>query len=314
MLFTRIVRSILMLPLLFQLGLGFYSIVSKQSRISKCVSLNANNNVEWKFDGLTQTDFMNYDECILVDEFDKIVGHNSKSTSHKFTSKNPFGLLHRAFSIFIFNENNELLLQKRALHKITFPDVWTNSCCSHPLYGYQPDEVDNNDNIENGSIPGIKYAAIRKLEQELGIKRGNININDIKYLTRLHYCADNNININNNNNNNNNNINDNNKSKFLSQVDENGESFEWGEHEIDYILFIKISTSTISFIPNPDEISEIKFVNQNELKSMLLSSSCKWSPWFRIIANNFLFKWWDDLHNIFTNNKHIDYKTIHKIL
>jgi isopentenyl-diphosphate delta-isomerase len=42
-------------------------------------------------------------------------------------------LLHRAFSVFLFDDQNRLLLQQRATEKITFPDMWTNSCCSHPL-------------------------------------------------------------------------------------------------------------------------------------------------------------------------------------
>jgi isopentenyl-diphosphate delta-isomerase len=43
------------------------------------------------------------------------------------------GLLHRAFSVFLFDSQNRLLLQQRASEKITFPDMWTNTCCSHPL-------------------------------------------------------------------------------------------------------------------------------------------------------------------------------------
>lgn len=43
------------------------------------------------------------------------------------------GLLHRAFSVFLFDSQNRLLLQQRATEKITFPDMWTNTCCSHPL-------------------------------------------------------------------------------------------------------------------------------------------------------------------------------------
>ena len=43
------------------------------------------------------------------------------------------GLLHRAFSVFLFDSENRLLLQQRASEKITFPNMWTNTCCSHPL-------------------------------------------------------------------------------------------------------------------------------------------------------------------------------------
>jgi isopentenyl-diphosphate delta-isomerase type 1 len=50
------------------------------------------------------------------------------------------GLLHRAFSVFLFNERGELLLQQRAAAKITFPGAWTNTCCSHMLH--TPDELE----------------------------------------------------------------------------------------------------------------------------------------------------------------------------
>lgn len=49
------------------------------------------------------------------------------------------GLLHRAFSVFLFDSQNRLLLQQRASEKITFPNMWTNTCCSHPLN--TPDEL-----------------------------------------------------------------------------------------------------------------------------------------------------------------------------
>jgi isopentenyl-diphosphate delta-isomerase type 1 len=43
-------------------------------------------------------------------------------------------MLHRAFSVFLFNTKGEVLMQQRASEKITFPDYWTNTCCSHPLH------------------------------------------------------------------------------------------------------------------------------------------------------------------------------------
>ena len=55
-----------------------------------------------------------------------------------FEDGQPRGQLHRAFSVFLFNSQNKLLLQQRAASKITFPKVWTNTCCSHPLHGYTP--------------------------------------------------------------------------------------------------------------------------------------------------------------------------------
>jgi isopentenyl-diphosphate delta-isomerase len=94
------------------------------------------------------------------------------------------GLLHRAFSVFLFNDNNELLLQQRATEKITFPDMWTNTCCSHPL------GIPGETGVElEESIAGVKNAAVRKLEHELGIKATQVPIENFKFLTRIHYKA-----------------------------------------------------------------------------------------------------------------------------
>eukprot|EP01130_Rhizamoeba_saxonica_P011827 TRINITY_DN4932_c0_g1_i1.p1 TRINITY_DN4932_c0_g1~~TRINITY_DN4932_c0_g1_i1.p1 ORF type:complete len:185 (+),score=46.02 TRINITY_DN4932_c0_g1_i1:274-828(+) len=90
------------------------------------------------------------------------------------------GMLHRAFSVFIFHEG-KLLLQQRADAKITFPGYWSNSCCSHPLY--IDEERETRDQI------GIKRAAIRKMHQELGVPPDTININDFTYITRIYYQA-----------------------------------------------------------------------------------------------------------------------------
>jgi isopentenyl-diphosphate delta-isomerase len=64
-------------------------------------------------------------------------------------SYNVNGHPHRAFSLFLFNRNNELLLHKRSKLKIAFPSAWTNSCCSHPKVlefnaeGFKPEPVEN---------------------------------------------------------------------------------------------------------------------------------------------------------------------------
>jgi NUDIX domain len=105
-------------------------------------------------EGMSQQDLMNKDECIVVDENDVIIGHDSKYNSHRFDQTNPNGILHRAFSVFLFNEDGNLLLQKRASDKITFPSVWTNTCCSHPLFGYTPSEVDDEASVKAGSLSG----------------------------------------------------------------------------------------------------------------------------------------------------------------
>lgn len=86
-------------------------------------------------------------EVILVDENDTAIGHAEKMLAHRQ------GLLHRAFSIFIFTSDGKMLLQQRALTKYHSGGLWTNACCSHPLPG------------EDTHI-----AAIRRLKEELGIE------------------------------------------------------------------------------------------------------------------------------------------------
>ncbi len=61
----------------------------------------------------------------LLDKNDIIIGYGDKLAVHQV------GLLHRAFSILVFNDNNEVLLQKRAATKYHSPSLWTNTCCSH---------------------------------------------------------------------------------------------------------------------------------------------------------------------------------------
>lgn len=86
------------------------------------------------------------EHVILVDPQDREIGTMEKIEAHEKA------LLHRAFSIFIFNTNGELLLQQRAAHKYHSPLLWTNTCCSHP----RPEE----DTLS---------AANRRLNEEMGL-------------------------------------------------------------------------------------------------------------------------------------------------
>src|ERR1700685_462861 len=90
------------------------------------------------------------DALILVDETDRRLGHLSKTLCHEGR-----GVLHRAFSLLIFNGSGELLVQQRARSKRMCPLYWTNSCCSHPM----------------GS-ESIEAATRRRLYEELGIRCG----------------------------------------------------------------------------------------------------------------------------------------------
>ena len=89
---------------------------------------------------------MSEEMLILVDENDKQMGTMGKMEVHRK------GLLHRAFSVFIINEKNELLLQQRALSKYHSPSLWTNTCCSHQHEGETSTQ-----------------AAKRRLNQEMGM-------------------------------------------------------------------------------------------------------------------------------------------------
>ncbi len=70
---------------------------------------------------------MNKRQLILVDALDRPIGLGEKQEVHEK------GLLHRAFSLFLMNQDGKLLLQRRALNKYHSPGLWTNSCCSHPV-------------------------------------------------------------------------------------------------------------------------------------------------------------------------------------
>lgn len=97
------------------------------------------------------------EQLILVDEKDNIVGKTSKLNGHLKETNNIYP--HRAFSVFLFNHQNKMLLQKRSSKKVTFPNLWSNTCCSHPMY--TESEIESKDNI------GIKVAASRRMEYEL---------------------------------------------------------------------------------------------------------------------------------------------------
>ena len=84
-------------------------------------------------------------DVILVDEQDQPVGVMEKMEAHRKA------VLHRAFSVFIFNQKGEMLLQQRAISKYHSGGLWTNACCSHPY----PDEL-------------TEDAAARRLKEELG--------------------------------------------------------------------------------------------------------------------------------------------------
>ncbi|KAE8595757.1 hypothetical protein XENTR_v10015870 [Xenopus tropicalis] len=205
--------------------------------------------------------------CILINEDDQKIGADTKKNCH-LNSNIDKGLLHRAFSVFLFNSENKLLLQQRSEAKITFPGCYTNTCCSHPLN--TPLET------EEGNAIGVRRAAQRRLKAELGIPMEQVMPDELKYLTRIHYKA---------------------QSDGI-----------WGEHEIDYILFVQ---KDVALDPDPNEIQTHCYVSKEDLRQLLDKAKrgeVKITPWFQLIADTFLFKWWDNLQNL---QKFEDHDQIH---
>lgn len=193
--------------------------------------------------------------CFLVDDNDKVIGTASKKECHavKVDGNIP---LHRAFSVFLFDKKGDLLLQKRADTKVTYPGYYSNTCCSHPLAS-----VDGEDDISDAL--GIKKAAVRRLNYELGISRDHLPLDRFEYLTRI---------------------------KYKDQGDG-----KWGEYEIDYILFFQ---DDVKLNPNPNEISAIAYVPKSEFKSYLHTLDGPLTPWMQLIVKKHLGVWWDNLHDL----------------
>jgi isopentenyl-diphosphate delta-isomerase len=101
------------------------------------------------------------EQLILVDAADREIGHGSKAACH-----DGHGVLHRAFSLFVFNHDGELLLQQRSREKRLWPGYWANSCCSHPRRG-----------------ESMAEATGRRLQQEMGMHCA------LRFLFKLEYQA-----------------------------------------------------------------------------------------------------------------------------
>eukprot|EP00529_Nitzschia_sp_RCC80_P024197 CAMPEP_0113476832 /NCGR_PEP_ID=MMETSP0014_2-20120614/19881_1 /TAXON_ID=2857 /ORGANISM="Nitzschia sp." /LENGTH=450 /DNA_ID=CAMNT_0000369879 /DNA_START=25 /DNA_END=1377 /DNA_ORIENTATION=- /assembly_acc=CAM_ASM_000159 len=264
---------------------------------------------------MNQDQMMESDMLIVVDQNDRIVDLQgdvaiSKKKAHTFTPETPRGILHRAFSLFVFDSSSRLLLTQRASTKITFPSVWTNTACSHPLVGMESNKDDKGEGEVDvwpdcyPAMDGIKRAAVRKARHELGLDLRPY-VDGVKFVSRFHYWA--------------------------SDVATHGNDAPWGEHELDYVLMVRLpvsaddeareemgggsrssSSSSSSSVtplvgsdklldPNPDEVGDLRFVTVDELKCMLYDSENKekytWSPWFVGIMERGGFDWWEDLDN-----------------
>lgn len=136
----------------------------------------------------------------VVDLEDRVIGSRSKADCHLMSNIEK-GLLHRAFSVLMYNSDNQFLLTQRTSTKITFPGYFTNACCSHPAA--TEEEMDSTNNFI-----GVRKAAKRRLVFELGVDPDQLQLDDIHFMTRVVYKA-------------------------------GSDDPIWGEHELDYVLVIK---------------------------------------------------------------------------
>ena len=210
-------------------------------------------------DGLDSSQAEMMEELVLcLDSDDNVIDSSSKFTTHHGE-----GILHRAFSVLIFDSEGRLLVQQRSSDKITFPAVWANSCCSHPL------DIDGeNDN----PIEGVKEAAKRKLDQELGIPRTITNDWKFNHIGRFEY-----------------------KCRWDS---------DWVEHEIDHVLIVEADCE-VDY--NRNEIQSIDWLDNDSLIRMMERKG-RWksqliAPWFEAIFNNFLGSGDFTIDGIISNKK-----------
>jgi len=108
----------------------------------------------------------NMEKLILVNKKDEIKDYESKEKCHQGK-----GILHRAFTIFIFNNKNQILIQKRSKNKTLWPLIWETSCSGHPLW------------LEKENYEDYVKSGERRLKEEMGIT-ANLN-----FLTKFQYQA-----------------------------------------------------------------------------------------------------------------------------
>lgn len=121
---------------------------------------------------------------------------------------------------------------------------------------------------------GIRKAAQRRLNYELGIPTSQIRPENFHYLTRIHYAN-------------------------------TGDGI-WGEHEIDYILFLQ---KDVDLNPNANEVSDVRYLKRQHIDEEISKFDAPLTPWFNLILKNHLKLWWDNLHQL---KKFEDHKNIHR--
>ena len=196
----------------------------------------------------SQIKFLN-DQLILIDEEDNNIGGISKLDAHLLSKKNIYP--HRAFSIFLFDSKNKLLLQQRGHKKITFPLLWTNTCCSHPL------------NIPSENTPSnINNALVKRLNYEMGIKTDK---NIYTLIDKIYYRAQSNdileefeIDY-----------------LFMAKLPKDSEDEEY-----------EYNNNNLKKLINLDEVEDIKFETIDNILNDINLHPEKYTPWFKIIMKS----------------------------
>jgi isopentenyl-diphosphate delta-isomerase len=198
-----------------------------------------------------------YEPLMIVDRQDRIIGQVTKKDAHLLSNiESKSSLIHRAFSFFLFDSSTKpsrLILQQRAPEKITYPTLWANTCCSHPLYN----------NTEINGINGVKHAVIRRIKYELGYQFDL----DLIYLTRIFYQARN-----------------------IPDDEIFGESeidyIIIAKHKNDSKLDL-----VADFQLNRNEVQQIRSVTFDECTNLVQQGIT--TPWFsKIVQQGLLAKWW----------------------
>ena len=149
---------------------------------------------------------------------------------------------------------------QRAASKVTFPAYWANTCCSHPLHF--------DAELEPVDALGVKRAAVRKLQQELGIPPEDVPLSCFHFVTRIHYMAP-----------------------------ANDPENLWAEHEIDHIL-IAVPPTMPRLAPNPNEVDSVRAFTPTEMAQWVHASETDGTlvaPWFKCMERTMLYRWWATL-------------------
>ncbi|KAM0687388.1 isopentenyl-diphosphate delta-isomerase idi1 [Conglomerata obtusa] len=200
--------------------------------------------------------------CIVNDK-DEIIGTQKALRTHF----KPNILLHRAFSVFIFNSKGELLLQKRSKEKLVFPGMYANSVCSHPFI---------NDLSFIDPVYDCKMHAIERINYELGIT--SIREEDLIFFERFLYFADD---IERFGRKLGTDVRSSLVTAFKSKVDgvlQDNDDF--AEYELDYLFYCFCDEEPK---PRETEVEKVEYVNEERLKNLLMTEKC--APWFDLIIN-----------------------------